>query len=55
MLYEVITHAAVAQLLLSRGADVNSKDFEGLTPLRWAIDLDQEDVASILRRYGANE
>jgi ankyrin repeat protein len=49
-------HVAVAQLLLSRSADVNnSRDLEGLTPLRWANDLHQKDVVELLRSYGAKK
>jgi ankyrin repeat protein len=33
----------VTQLLLSRGADVNAKDFDGHTPLSYAEDLGDND------------
>ena len=33
---------AATQLLLSRGADVNAKDFDGYTPLSYAEDIDND-------------
>ena len=43
----------VAQLLLSRGADPNKADKDGLTPLSSAYDGGHIDTANILTNYGA--
>ena len=43
----------VVELLLEHGADVNAKDNHGQTALEYARGY--EDVAEILRKYGAKE
>jgi ankyrin repeat protein len=48
-------HAAIVEYLLERGADSNLACSDGRTPLYWAIDQKHEDVAKILKRYGAVE
>lgn len=45
------TTAAVANLLLTHGADVNVRDDRGRTPLTWQSD--QEDVVNVLVENGA--
>ena len=45
-------HLGVATLLLERGADIESRDFRNLTPLR--ASLGRIDVMSFLIRRGAN-
>ncbi len=45
----------MAKLLLSKGADVNAKDKDGKTPLRYALDYKHPNVASVLRQHGAKE
>ena len=42
------------QALLSKGTDVNEKDWLGYTPLHWAIYFGYPDVAEILISEGAN-
>jgi ankyrin repeat protein len=37
-------HKAVVELLISRGADVNAKDYYGRTPLSYAEDLGSIDM-----------
>lgn len=46
-------HAAVVEELLGRGADPNTVDFDGLTPLRAATAGRQPTIAQALRRAGA--
>ena len=41
--------------LLEHGAQVNLTDFEGKTPLKRALERQQEDTAELLRRHGAIE
>jgi len=36
-------------------ADVNAKDNEGMTPLRWAATNGHADVAELLRQHGGHE
>lgn len=38
--------------IIRDGADVNAKDDNGETPLDWAIELDMDETANMLRRYG---
>lgn len=47
-------HLAVAQLLLEHGADPNIRSGEG-KPLEVAEGTGQEELAALLRRYGARE
>lgn len=42
------------QALLSKGTDVNEKDWLGYTPLHWAIYFGYPDVAEVLISKGAN-
>ena len=44
----------VAELLLSKGADVNAKIGDGRTPLHWAAYLGNKDVAELLLAEGAD-
>lgn len=43
----------LAKLLISRGANVNSKDEDGLTPLMYAASLSNTDAISLLLAAGA--
>ena len=47
-------HAAVVQLLVSRGADVNAADLRGLTPLHLAAMANAEVTVGILLGAGAD-
>jgi ankyrin repeat protein len=44
---------AMTQWLLDRGADVNTKNFQDMTPLQIAETKEQAEVAALLRNYGA--
>lgn len=45
----------VATLLLNKGANINSKDSEGHTPLHLSVHLDEfEAMARLLHKRGAN-
>jgi ankyrin len=44
-------HTEVAELLLSRGADVNCKSKNNITPMHLAAQEDQVPVAEILVKY----
>ena len=45
-------HNEVVELLISKGADVNTKHNIGHTPLDWAISNDQTETADLLRKHG---
>ena len=43
-------HKEIAELLITKGADVNVKDDDGTTPLDMA---DDKETADLLRKHGA--
>lgn len=47
---------SLVQLLLERGAEVNSRDQDGQTPLSWAAEKGRESVVQVLleNRAGIN-
>jgi ankyrin repeat protein len=45
-------HNAIIELLISKGADVNSTDINGETPLDWAISRNLIDTDILLRKHG---
>jgi ankyrin repeat protein len=47
-------HAAVASLLLERGADVNQADRNGATALHIACESGHTEVATLLLEHGAD-
>jgi ankyrin repeat protein len=46
-------HKDVAELLLAKGADVNTKDEDGYTPLHFTAA--RPDIADLLRRHGVRK
>ena len=45
-------HDEIVELLISRGADVNSTDINGETPLDWAISRNLIETDILLRKHG---
>ena len=45
-------HNEIVELLISKGADVNSTDINGETPLDWAISRNLIDTDILLRKHG---
>jgi ankyrin repeat protein len=50
---DVETSAAVVDLLLAHGADIEAKNNDGLTPLMWYRKLGIDDMVELLRQRGA--
>lgn len=48
-----IGHVEVAELLLTRGADINVQDYRGETPLIGAVLADQQSLVAFLLQQGA--
>lgn len=48
-------HHGVIRLLAERGADMNPRDITGATPLRWAMRMEKDDTAALLRLLGGRE
>jgi ankyrin repeat protein len=46
-------HLNIVYVLLLNGADINTLDKDGKTPLAWAIDRQQTTVIKLLKRSGA--
>ena len=46
---------AMVEWLLGRGANVNAKNYEGKTPLKVALEKNQNELADLLRRHGGTE
>ena len=42
----------VAELVIDSGADMNTKDDKGRTPLDWAIEWGETKTADLLRKHG---
>ena len=45
---------AIVQILLMHGANINAKDFIGLSALSYAIENNHQDIAKLLIKYKAN-
>jgi len=43
----------IIELLIAKGADVNQKDVNGETPLDWAEETNNKEIADLLRKHGA--
>ena len=50
-----IRYYEITKLLLEHGADVEVKDEDGKTPLQKAIEYKHDEIAELLRQYGAKE
>ena len=48
-------HVEMVRWLLARGADPETPNFEGKTPLRVAVETGQQEIADLLRRHGARD
>ena len=42
----------IVELLIAKGADVNAKDNQGITPLDSAIQFNHPETANLLRKHG---
>jgi ankyrin repeat protein len=51
----VSSNASVAELLLSRGADVNARDGTGKTALFWARRMNNQAMVQMLLNHGAQD
>ena len=45
-------HTKIAELLLSKGANINWKDEFGSTPLQYATDRGHKETIALLRKHG---
>jgi ankyrin repeat protein len=50
---DVESSAAMVDLLLERGADLEATNNEGLTPLQWYRKLGVDDMVELLQERGA--
>ncbi len=48
-------HQGIIRLLAERGARMNLRDVTGATPLRWAMRMEKDDTAALLRLLGGRE
>eukprot|EP00919_Chromeraceae_sp_WS-2016_P076936 GHVR01182052.1.p1 GENE.GHVR01182052.1~~GHVR01182052.1.p1 ORF type:complete len:116 (+),score=15.91 GHVR01182052.1:30-377(+) len=51
---EEFGHTDIARLLIDKGADVNSRENDGYTPLIWASNRGHTDIARLLIDKGAD-
>jgi ankyrin repeat protein len=48
-------HIDYAQWLITQGADIHVKNYQGETPLKIALDNGHDQIADLLRHNGATE
>ena len=49
-------HTEMVKWLLAHGAtDVNVPNYEGKTPLKVAVERDNQEIAEVLREHGGKE
>jgi len=46
-------HKEVSELLINKGAGVNTETVNGLNPLDWAVAFEKAKTADLLRKHGA--
>ena len=51
-MFIVFGHKEIVKLLIAKGADVNTKDKRGDTPLDVAIRFNQTATADLIRKHG---
>jgi ankyrin repeat protein len=49
---DLVAHKEVIELLIVAGADVNTKDEDGRTPLDKAIERNRNELAALIRKNG---
>ena len=54
MMAERKGHVKAAEVLITAGANVNTKDVFKVSPLDWAYGGPQIEMIQLLRKYGAN-
>jgi ankyrin repeat protein len=55
MLAIVKCHIAVVKVLLDSGANVNTKDKDGLTASMWATGMDLTEIVDLIKQRGTTE
>jgi hypothetical protein len=48
-------HKEIVQILITNGANVNVKEKSGRTPIDWAVNNNQKDIAELLRKHGGRK
>ena len=46
-------HKEIVELLIANGAALNAKDDRGETPLDWAVQVKEPEIAALFRKHGA--
>jgi hypothetical protein len=55
--HNAVTNGDIEQVksLISKGADINAKEWDGTTPLTIAKEKDHKEIVVLLRKHGAKE